>query len=68
MYQLGANVLDFQFHLEMTPESLALFLDNEAALLQFSGTYVQSLPELEKTTKIKFIELNQMLNRVIEYF
>ncbi|WP_213686825.1 type 1 glutamine amidotransferase [Acinetobacter sp. WY4] len=67
MYQLGRNVLGFQFHPEITPETLELFLENEGELAQFSGKYVQNLFELKKTTKQKFIEGNQMLNRAIEY-
>ncbi|MGE8539333.1 MAG: type 1 glutamine amidotransferase [Acinetobacter sp.] len=67
MYQLGKNVLGFQFHPEITPETLSLFLENEEELGQFSGKYVQDLSELKKTNKNKFIEGNQMLNRAIEY-
>ena len=67
MYQLGRNVLGFQFHPEITPATLALFLENEEELVQFSGKYVQNLFELKKTTKQKFIEGNQILNRAIEY-
>ncbi len=63
MYQLGKNVLGFQFHPEITPETLALFLENEEELAQFSGKYVQNLFELKNTTKQKFIEGNQILNQ-----
>lgn len=67
MYQLGKNVLGFQFHPESTPETLSLFLEDEEQLAQFSGKYVQDLSELKKTHKNKFVEGNQILNRAIEY-
>lgn len=67
MYQLGKNVLGFQFHPESTPEILSLFLEDEEQLVQFSGKYVQDLSELKKTHKNKFVEGNQILNRAIEY-
>ncbi|WP_180001113.1 type 1 glutamine amidotransferase [Acinetobacter sp. YH12255] len=67
MYQLGKNVLGFQFHPESTPETLSLFLEDEEQLAQFSGKYVQDLSELKKTYKNKFVEGNQILNRAIEY-
>ncbi|WP_216934552.1 type 1 glutamine amidotransferase [Acinetobacter sp. BY484] len=67
MYQLGRNVLGFQFHPEITPETLSLFLEDEDELAQYSGKYVQDLSELKKTHKNKFIEGNQILNRAIEY-
>ncbi|MCO8067604.1 type 1 glutamine amidotransferase [Acinetobacter schindleri] len=67
MYQLGKNVLGFQFHPEITPETLALFLEDEDELLKFSGKYVQPVHELRKSPKSNFIEGNQILNRAIEY-
>lgn len=67
MYQLGKNVLGFQFHPESTPEILSLFLEDGEQLAQFSGKYVQDLSELKKTHKNKFVEGNQILNRAIEY-
>ncbi|WP_263576797.1 type 1 glutamine amidotransferase [Acinetobacter pseudolwoffii] len=67
VYQLGKNVLGFQFHPESTPETLSLFLEDEEQLAQFSGKYVQDLSELKKTHKNKFVEGNQILNRAIEY-
>ncbi|WP_180083429.1 type 1 glutamine amidotransferase [Acinetobacter sp. YH12102] len=67
MYQLGKNVLGFQFHPESTPETLSLFLEDEEQLAQFSGKYVQDLSELKKSHKNKFVEGNQILNRAIEY-
>ena len=67
MYQIGKNVLGFQFHPEITPEALTLFLENDEELNVFSGAYVQTEQQLRKTEKSNFIEGNQMLNRAIEY-
>ncbi|MFH7807499.1 MULTISPECIES: type 1 glutamine amidotransferase [unclassified Acinetobacter] len=67
MYQIGKNVLGFQFHPEITPETLDLFLENDDELSKFSGRYVTAETELKKTPKLNFIEGNQILNRAIEY-
>ena len=67
MYQLGKNVLGFQFHPEITPETLKLFLENEEEISQFSGKYVQDIQQLKRTTKNNFIQGNQILNQAIQY-
>lgn len=67
MYQLGKNVLGFQFHPEITPETLKLFLQNDEELALFNGQYVQPAQVLMKTPKSYFVEGNQLLNRAIEY-
>ena len=67
MYQIGKNVLGFQFHPEITPETLKLFLENDEELINFSGEYVQSEQQLKKSTKSNFIQGNQILNQAIEY-
>ena len=67
MYQIGKNVLGFQFHPEMTPETLALFLDDDGELALYKGEYVQSSKELKKSEKNEFIQGNQILNKAIEY-
>src|SRR5574343_192155 len=46
MYQIGKNVLGFQFHPEITPEVLQLFLENDEELEHFSGQYVQTERQL----------------------
>ncbi len=38
MYQIGQNVLGFQFHPEITPEVLDLFLENDEEVAFFTGT------------------------------
>ncbi|NNG76908.1 type 1 glutamine amidotransferase [Acinetobacter sp. ANC 4277] len=67
MYQIGKNVLGFQFHPEITPEALKLFLENDEELVNFSGEYVQSEQQLKKSPKSNFIQGNQILNQAIEY-
>lgn len=67
MYQIGKNVLGFQFHPEMTPEVLKLFLENDEERVNFSGEYVQSEQQLKKSPKNNFIQGNQILNQAIEY-
>ena len=67
MYQIGKNVLGFQFHPEITPETLKLFLENDEELINFSGEYVQSEQQLKKSPKNNFIQGNQILNQAIEY-
>ena len=67
MYQIGRNVLGFQFHPEMTPHALQLLIENEEDSAAFNGEYVQPIAELKKTIKSKFEQGNQLLNRAIEY-
>lgn len=67
MYQIGRNVLGFQFHPEMTPHALQLLIENEEYSAVFNGQYVQPIAELKKTIKSKFEQGNQLLNRAIEY-
>ena len=67
LYQIGRNVLGFQFHPEMTPHALQLLIENEEDSAVFNGEYVQPIAELKKTIKSKFEQGNQLLNRAIEY-
>ncbi len=67
MYQIGKNVLGFQFHPEITPEALSLFLNDEDELSKFSGQYVQTEFSLRKTPKETFHEGNELLKEAIEY-
>jgi GMP synthase-like glutamine amidotransferase len=67
MYQIGKKVLGFQFHPEITPETLTLFLNEEEGLLGFKGQYVQTEGQLKATPNTYFNEGNQLLNRAITY-
>jgi len=67
MYQIGRNVLGFQFHPEMTPHALALLIEGEEELAVFNGSYVQPMAELKKSLKHKFEQGNRLLNQAIDY-
>lgn len=67
MYQIGRNVLGFQFHPEITPESLALFLEDDEELARFSGTQAEAANELKHSPKNAFQPGNQLLNQAIDY-
>ena len=67
VYQIGNNVLGFQFHPEMTPHALQLLIENEEDMAVFNGEFVQSIAELKKTNQNKFQQGNDLLNQAIEY-
>lgn len=67
MYQIGKNVLGFQFHPEITPETLALFLEDDDELALYQGACVQPAKALRNSPREKFIEGNQILNKAIAY-
>ena len=67
MYQIGRNVLGFQFHPEITPDVLNLFLENDDELTVFSGECVQSPESLKNSKKQDFMQGNQILNQAIDY-
>jgi len=67
MYQIGRNVLGFQFHPEMTPHALALLIEGEEEMAVFNGTYVQPIAELKRSLKSKFEQGNRLLNQAIDY-
>lgn len=67
LFQIGTNVLGFQFHPEITPNALKLFIEHERDELVFEGLYVQPLFALETTQSINFIVGNQLFNRAIDY-
>lgn len=67
MYQIGTNVLGFQFHPEITPKVLEMFLENDEEVANFSGHHVQQVSGLRKSESSKFIQGNQILNQAIEY-
>ncbi|MEB6667191.1 type 1 glutamine amidotransferase [Acinetobacter vivianii] len=67
MYQIGRNVLGFQFHPEMTPHALALLIEGEEEMAVFNGRYVQPIAELKRSLKSKFEQGNRLLNQAIDY-
>ena len=67
MYQIGKNVLGFQFHPEITLEVLKTFIENEEDEKRFDGRHVQPMANLKKAKKTEFIASNELLNRAIDY-
>ena len=67
MYQIGRNVLGFQFHPEITPHSLNIFIEHEEEDCVFKEAYTQSLSSLKKSQKLEYSMGNQLLNRAIDY-
>ena len=66
-YQYKHNVLAFQFHPEITPVNLALFLEEKPDMENKDGTYIQSFHELMATSVDTFKPANEMLNRAIDF-
>ena len=67
MYQIGKNVLGFQFHPEITPRVLDLYIEHEENDRIFSGPHVQSLDLLKKSKKEAFLHGNGLLIDAINY-
>lgn len=67
LYQIGTNVLGFQFHPEITPTALNIFIEHEQQESVFKGAYVQSLDSVRRSKKMDFLAGQQMLNRAINY-
>ncbi|MEB3753036.1 type 1 glutamine amidotransferase [Acinetobacter sp. MD2(2019)] len=67
LYQIGHNVLGFQFHPEITPEVLQLFIENDEALALFDGEHVHAIEDLKKSALQRFMQGNDILNRAIQY-
>lgn len=67
MYQIANNVLGFQFHPEMTPRVLQMYIEHEEDQHIFQGDYVQALEYLKYTKKTDFNVGNLLLNRAIDY-
>lgn len=67
VYQIGKNVIGFQFHPEITPQSLEIFIEHEEDQQIFQGQYVQSLSHLKVAGKMDFEQGHQLLNHAIDY-
>ncbi len=66
-YQYKHNVIAFQFHPEITPTNLALFLEEKPDMTNKDGTYIQSFDELTHTSPDTFKPANDLLNRSIDF-
>lgn len=67
VYQIGHNVLGFQFHPEITPKVLQDFIENEEQEKQFSAQFQSQIEILRKTKKEQFEPGNILLNSAIDY-
>ncbi|AMW79913.1 GMP synthase [Acinetobacter sp. TGL-Y2] len=67
MYQIGENVLGFQFHPEITPKVLKDFIKNEEHEKQFSEQFKPQIEILKKSKKEQFEAGNMLLNSAIDY-
>lgn len=67
MYQIGKNVLGFQFHPEITLDVLNTFIENEEEEHVFRGNHVQSITTLKRAKKQQFLAGNELLNSAIDY-
>lgn len=67
MYQIGANVLGFQFHPEITPRVLSLYIENEEHEQEFKGPHVQPMEMLKKSKNELFQSGNDLLISAINY-
>lgn len=67
LYQIGSNVLGFQFHPEITPFALDIFIEHEQHASVFDGAYVQALDEVKQSKRADYLPGQQTLNRAINY-
>ena len=65
-FQIGQNIVGLQFHLETTPESAALILENcRGDLVQ--GEYVQTEPVIREISETACAEINQIMDDLLSY-
>ena len=67
IYQIGKNVLGFQFHPEITPKVLTAFIENEEYEQQFPEKFLKYREKLKSTKMEQFVAGNQLLNSAIDY-
>ena len=65
-FQIGRNIVGLQFHLETTPESAALILENcRGELVQ--GEYVQTELAIREISETACVEINQIMDDLLSY-
>lgn len=71
VFQLGTNILAFQFHPEMTAKTIALYLENEEEANEFlvnkPEIKKQLIESLSQNAREKFNQGNQILIQAIQY-
>jgi len=65
-FQVGRNVVGLQFHLETTPESAALILENCRGEL-VRGKYVQTEPAIREISETACAEINRIMDDLLSY-
>jgi len=61
------RILGLQFHLEVTPDLLELFLDNADAELQENSPFIQSAAEMRAKTHL-LTDINRILGKMLDNF
>lgn len=67
MFLLGKNVIGMQFHLETTPESAELLIENCPEDLAGGGRYVQSAATIAGRTPQRAIAAEKYLLQILDY-
>lgn len=67
IYQIGKNVLGFQFHPEITPHVLSSFIEYEEYEQQFPEKFPAQVGILRKSKQEQFLPGNLLLNSAIDY-
>jgi GMP synthase-like glutamine amidotransferase len=65
-FQLGANVMALQFHLETTPESARALVENCRHEL-VAGEYIQSETDMLSSARDRYESINSLMVRILEY-
>ncbi|WP_316368725.1 type 1 glutamine amidotransferase [Candidatus Thiodiazotropha sp. CDECU1] len=65
-FQIGANVIGLQFHLETTPASAQAIVEHCAAEL-VDGEYIQTETEILAASPELYHSINGLMERVLEY-
>jgi len=65
-FQLGARAIGLQFHLETTPESMALLLENCRHELT-AGKYIQSERDMRAQDEQAHHEINRLMGNILNY-
>ena len=65
-FQIGRNIVGLQFHLETTPESVALILENCRGEL-VRGKYVQTESAIREISETACAEINRIMDDLLSY-
>jgi len=65
-FQIGRNVIGLQFHLETTPKSIHLLLENCAGEL-VKGSYIQPASAIREASPATYTKINSLMGNVLSY-